>query len=419
MRDATKIAANQIKNDVVLKVDAWVNQMEFINQLILNNNILISILAKTKGDQTSFGKLLCANLPSGTQSCMLTANLMFDDQLFLFQMGKHLGFKVKTDVNAFVEQSLKHKVHTVVVIDDAHHLTADFLDLLLIALSKQDTSGYFHVCLLSDYSLVQTLTDLALVHNDMIHSIELKSVNHKKAKTALIAPVKRIRLDKHLAAPISLLASAVLALSAVAYFWQPSSKQLENSKPIVIVKNNPLNHRFDILTSQIPNLKNNSVMQALQSSRPLRQREITAFIGEDELTDDSMVVIDKVIVIPKVIQSQARRQVPSAQNQLQIASYESVKKAISAYIVTSSTINKNYTIQLLAGRNKPDIERFIRVHQIKGKATIFRTNPRWYVLAVGEYQDRSQAMQAIVKLPNELIKLKPWVRSLSKLQLIG
>ncbi|VAW95169.1 hypothetical protein MNBD_GAMMA23-481 [hydrothermal vent metagenome] len=79
---------------------------------------------------------------------------------------------------------------------------------------------------------------------------------------------------------------------------------------------------------------------------------------------------------------------------------------------------RHYTLQLLGGQNDKNIQQFIRKYKLKGKAVYFYTrhNQRnWYALVYGSYKNRTDALQAIKKLPPALQKTSPWARSFASI----
>ncbi len=79
---------------------------------------------------------------------------------------------------------------------------------------------------------------------------------------------------------------------------------------------------------------------------------------------------------------------------------------------------RHYTLQLLGGRNDKNIQQFIHKYKLKDKAVYFHTrhNQRdWYALVYGSYTNRSEALQAIKKLPAALQKTSPWARSFASI----
>ncbi len=74
-----------------------------------------------------------------------------------------------------------------------------------------------------------------------------------------------------------------------------------------------------------------------------------------------------------------------------------------------------FTLQLLGARQSNSIKKFLRKYtDLNGKAVYFHTRHDtrdWYTVVYGVYPDRSQAAKAIKRLPKELQKASPWIRS--------
>jgi len=77
---------------------------------------------------------------------------------------------------------------------------------------------------------------------------------------------------------------------------------------------------------------------------------------------------------------------------------------------------------LLASHDIHTLKQFASSHHIQSKAKIWSVQLKgkpWYVLTLGQYAQRQQADQAANHLSQNLAKLKPWVRAVSDLQMIG
>jgi DamX protein len=79
----------------------------------------------------------------------------------------------------------------------------------------------------------------------------------------------------------------------------------------------------------------------------------------------------------------------------------------------------HYAIQILAMHDKKKLLAFINSSQLNGKARYycgtFQGKP-WYVLIYGDYKTIEDAHKAILTLPEDIKKQKPWVRSYALLQ---
>ncbi len=77
-----------------------------------------------------------------------------------------------------------------------------------------------------------------------------------------------------------------------------------------------------------------------------------------------------------------------------------------------------FTLQLFASFNEDAVRQFKARHaglEVKTFWTIREDLP-WYVAVVGVYRNKEAAKAAVAKLPADLVKLKPWPRSLQGIQ---
>ncbi|MDY6790275.1 MAG: SPOR domain-containing protein [Thermodesulfobacteriota bacterium] len=83
--------------------------------------------------------------------------------------------------------------------------------------------------------------------------------------------------------------------------------------------------------------------------------------------------------------------------------------------------SSHFTIQLIGLHNEKSIHKFIAKYKLFNQAAYYKTLYRkkdWYPLLYGVYPSRKEASSAIKKLPQELRKLSPWIRSFSSIQQI-
>jgi DamX protein len=242
---------------------------------------------------------------------------------------------------------------------------------------------------------------------------------------------------KYLLRSVIFLAIAALALIASSYIWHspylPSSMDFadydEDLKPIVeIIQPLPsfvsripaeemilvsqlidINHELASQASKIAPWYLSAVNQPVQPS----PRRIVDVKLDEEPFDDSLVVRDRVVVIPKTIPlSQAKPTTQVVQLIPQVSKNQTAQDGVKS---------KPFTIQLMASFKEEDLRRFVHKHSIKGiKITLTqRDKLNWYVLTLGEFQQKEQARAAIKNLPSELALFQPWVRPTADLYGLG
>lgn len=220
----------------------------------------------------------------------------------------------------------------------------------------------------------------------------------------------------------TVVALTVVFVLVMTYFWQPVEKNGE-------ISTNTLReqaHHDELaqttyhmegeapLESVLPNYEMFSKRQFVQAT-PLKKADLLAETEEDGVPAEApMVVMDKVVVIPKIIPHQAEKKKPN------------IEKKLMQSPTTMAAHNKSgrvpqYTIQVMAGRNMAQLKRFSAQYHLDRNMHIFRGYHQgmpWYILAVGEYASYDDAKQAVTRLPTNLVVLKPWVRSLKESNLV-
>ncbi|MBV1879242.1 MAG: AAA family ATPase [Pseudomonadales bacterium] len=79
----------------------------------------------------------------------------------------------------------------------------------------------------------------------------------------------------------------------------------------------------------------------------------------------------------------------------------------------------DYTLQLMGSYSEDRVLEFIKSQPDSEQFAYFETlhrNAIWFVLTVGQYQNRQQALDAIVQLPDSLRAQEPWARSVASIR---
>ena len=188
--------------------------------------------------------------------------------------------------------------------------------------------------------------------------------------------------------------------------------------------------REEVLVSYLPDFRDSSVIQLVQNALPKKQ---ILDLPEEEQTN-TVALVDKVIVIPTVQRNdgqqaadEARRTTMGLVHEHQpsaptVAIVDHVKEAAKDSMATKVASSAGFTIQLVASHKKSDVDRFKRSSSVYAGTTIRQfTNQKgnWYILTIGEYSTRAEALKKASSLPKSLAKLNPWVRPVSGLKSIG
>lgn len=447
------------KVKVAFKPIFWLKKIDFVKRLVLDNNVLISLLGDEESGKTTFGNLLRSLPSSQIHPYMLMANPRFNRDVILKEITHLMKIDGESTIEEVVENCKRQKSHHLLIIDDAHYLSIDFIEEILSELKAQGNKAYFHVMLISNFSLVTALNTFAEeAYKDMIHSIEVPPLTESETKTYvlqhmpfLMGPGRKINDERfkqffqitqgHLVEinremgkffydaashpiqkkrsmiyPFSI-AIVIGLVSIASFFLWDVAKVYFIITPQELIKTvtptpsitplDPIVQKTPILNSQIPNY---TVFAKKQS--------LTTLVRMNDLVDDDeqalnqpTALLDKVIVAPKEIVKKSS--IPAIKDQ---ASNVNEAKNKSQKVIMKKN---NYTVQLLASRNRNKLTQFVRQHHLNHKTQIIRTVHQgndWYILIEGEYSAHQLAKQAINALPKDIAQFKPWVRRVSDLK---
>lgn len=448
---------------IVFEPSSWLTKIEFISQFILHNNVLISVLGDIGGGKTTFGHLLQEKLEPNVQSAMITALPLFERTAFIGELCSLLGIEEKISIAEVAAEMGKHQKRSLVVIDNAEQLPEAFIKELLEALKDQEGNEFFHVCLLSNFSLVKITSRLAReAYKDMIHSIELQPLSEEEAKDYVLScsespdEFKQELTDEWMQQFYQLTEGNIASMntnmgsffsnkpgraslpyksfliygvvSAVALFvlgtgfWFFSKAPSSNSLPVETIASENVNSiALELpLSSDIPNYQLASIRQSLEEVS-LQKAELwdkNDDSDNDTVNDDSLVVMDKVVPVPKVVHPAPVKKVVQ-----KIAKAPVIKMKPQARAKPVHTaLRGGFTLQLMASRNKNVLIRLAKKYPASAQVKVrsfSKEGMNWYVLTQGEYAKKPLAKQAATRLPNAFSQFKPWVRSTADLNDVG
>lgn len=472
-----------IQPRVLFKPGSWLAKIDFINHLILFNNVLITILSEKEGGKTSFGTLLQSNLDQQIKSVSMTVKPPCNRENIIQEIASqlHLNHDENTDISSLVAQINERKAHVLLLIDDAQHLPESLIKEAMLAIKNQENFSFFHLCLISDYSIVATLNNLvASFFDNLVHSIELGALNEHETRTYVLQRAMAAHLiskpltdvqfkqfyqltkgnvakinnnlesfifkcatqkkkePRKLIKKIGIAASVAVITGLIGFYFarnydlssfyhlETTSSIQDKSTEAVIAKQQV---QPEVLVSQIPSWEDSSTRQLVYAALPKKQ--ILDDLN-DEMSSDTVAIIDKVVVIPKLQMKNLAEQeprIPESEFKRESPESDLTRESKTVEIPTAKQNEKDhsssnaskplYTIQVAASHNKNDIERFQQNNKLLTQNAKIRhfTNAKgvWYILTVGEFESRTEAQRNITKLPATLVKLHPWVRPVSNL----
>lgn len=470
--------ANQMRT--LFKPNSWLAKIDFINHLVLLNNVLITVLSEKSGGKSSFTSLLLNNLDQQIKPVFMTAKVPCEKAVVLSDIAAqlHLNRDLNTSVSSIVAQINERKAPVLLVIDDAQHVAEELVKEFLLAIRGQQNSGFFHLCLVSDYSIVATLNNFGTEQfANFIHTIELGSLSESETRTYVLQramgaglihkPLSEqqqkqfYKLTKGSIAKINnelesfifkystqsnnkssgLVMKASFALSLVAalgftiqYFNHsqvveaPVAQQTYHDMKLPSIKealNTASQMHLLASSSYLPPFRESAITLLVENELPKKQ--LLDIMDEEDKTN-TVALVDKVIVIPSIPKniSHDLQEVASKivhEHRLEVAHKVDKKTAqVKRELVSKVAQSSAYTIQVIASHKKEDVYRFKQTNKLYTNAKIrhFTNNKgSWYILTIGEYNTRALAQQKASQLPHFQGNLSPWVRSVSGLSNIG
>ncbi|MCX7114952.1 MAG: hypothetical protein NTW08_03440 [Gammaproteobacteria bacterium] len=317
------------------KPSAWLANIDFIKRLVLLNHLLMVVMSESGGGKSTFVDLMCLKLAPGIQTILLHAEQEEDPGALMLSLSTVLNVPLdvgRTSWANFFEQIEVQKQPLLLMVDDAQHLSFDELSQLALAYKQHGKAKRIFMCLVSDFSLTATLHRLEQAGlQRFIHTIEpgvlteteaktyvLRYLQGKKGKEALLAPDrfksfysvtqgKIAAMNRYLSTQMAsspdedrrfavtlktpfIWIGLLVCLAAVTYYLGGEGVGM-NTK---LVEAAPLK-------SMIP-AWNAGVSIAVVAPPPL-QKFADVIGGDDPDMSDSLVVMDKVVVIPEQLGS--------------------------------------------------------------------------------------------------------------------
>lgn len=187
-QEQDKIQSDIHAKQPLLKPTSWLAQLDFINHLLLFNNVMLVALAEQSGGKSTFSHFLQQHLAETFDIYIAQCPIPYDEKEIAIGLANHLNL-AKPDhasIEDICHQVNERNHHTLVILDDAHRLSDQQINAYLNIVKSQAESPSFHLLLVADYSLLPSLNKLNDKDNDdAIHSIEIGSFAKDEIKTYL------------------------------------------------------------------------------------------------------------------------------------------------------------------------------------------------------------------------------------------
>lgn len=159
-------------------IEAWQAHHHLLQHLILYNNVLMVMTGRDCTGKTTFsnGFQTCLSGQFVAHKITATENLTGKSlQRYLVQLFSlnSVGIDMNDIVGGYLSQLKARKQHCVLIIDDAHLLSDEILQLLFYYISRQSDVAYLHFLLVGDTELIAYIEDQLGEKHDSVHFFEL------------------------------------------------------------------------------------------------------------------------------------------------------------------------------------------------------------------------------------------------------
>lgn len=339
-----------------------------------------------------------------------------------------------------------------VIVDDAHLLSSDALELLLDITHKG--SGRWHLLLSGSEHFA---TELELLQQEMgiehqLHNIALLGFSEKESQLflsevyrqqgmatlpfsdrqmkkiwreshGLPGPMLRLCLQMKSGSQIPYMHIAALVVIGMALLISFVMDKNDDMQKTVVVAQDPVATLLEARARQQADIKTEESQVAEIADLPATSAgEQTVAMSEEAGIPEPVAPEPVTEVVQAMPQQQEQIEVkaetkPANKPEVALAKWQgSDAKAWLAF-------NPDwYAMQLLGARNKENAEQFIADYKklldpskLTYYPTVFKGKP-WYVVVYGPYRNHDAAVAAIPSLPASLRKQNPWIRPLAKIQ---
>lgn len=471
-------SANEHTPRILFKPGNWMTKIDFINHLVLFNNVLIAVMSEKDGGKTAFSNVLLSNMDKRIQAVSMTVEALCSREDVLAQMAALLQATDEINMAALVSKVNERKSLVLIIIDNAHYLPEPLIEEMMLALKNQGDSGFFHLCFIADNSLTTTLNHLSNTQfRNLTHMIELGGLSESETRTYVLqramnahwihkplgeaqykqfyqltkgnlakinsslesfikeyknkklsAKKKLIRRSSVLTGTAIILAVFYVNFSGIYQFYQTRTFNDNYVVRGLLVKANQ--ERSQPLESHIASWNESATLVLVEDASP--KKLIIENENDDELDAmTNMALVDKVVVIPTIKSAKEGLKASLFPKEQEVAVLESqltevpkmrTHSVIKEKVALKKSEAKAYTIQLIASHRISDIHRFRKNNQLIDHTKVrhfSNSKGDWYVLTLGEFENRTSAQSQTNQLPEHLAKLKPWVRAVQGLPEIG
>lgn len=435
-------------------------QLELLQHLALYSELLI-LLSGDKGmGKTFLANALIASREAPDQSLLIDCDFSLSYLDILHTIAQHFDLaeideveRLETLILNYCEQLVDDEQGSfLLALDQAEQLSSE--TLLHINQLALILPNVFHVILLATPSIEETLLALPEPHAPL-HIMDVEALIEEDAEIILLQqfPEKEWAVDEvdyilsqskgnvgkltylagQMAAgmapakvkitakfPITHIAAIVLITSAfvMSYFYQDDQNDVEQAQK-----------RYVLTSESSPAFVEKDSPESNQVSAPSDEIDFN-FIEPVKVTSAG-VAQDNSTEIDSPVAASQPEQTPQAltNTAVPVASNSKIKSVLSTTSTPSLTPDENvllaapassFITQLFGSYSEQNAQAFIQKHVGNGnKLMYYRSEHKgkaWFVVVAGPYASKPAAKARAEKLPADLRKQNPWVRSIKPIQ---
>ncbi len=446
------------------------NRQQLLNQLIehsIYSQSIVTVTGCLGCGKTTLANTVCQSFGDETVCVQIPATLFMNKSQFLEKLGEQIPVHLNDEgtdsaivgIQRFVTQLDLEAKSLMIVIDDAHELGSDVLDL--VTCLKTGTTTGIHILLFGETQLTSMLRsaltaemEQSLIEFEIAELGVKDTVDYVKFKLAEAGYTGQLPICASDLGNIHNSANGVPGTinALVANALEETSvtlSSIDNSQSFICRGKN----YWLIAATLIVLLVFTFVILApdsrIEQQRSLARSEASIDVSADaqantdtiteELTYEIEPIMVEVesplaqsqelttgIVADSTEASNLEEQVSEPNFTAAIPEEGEISTAEIAEIDISDFEKSlleypesSYTLQIMGSHSEANVRRFIEEELVSSQRGYFETrfqDKPWFVVLLGQFESRSDATNAIEELPTPLRSLQPWIRSITDIQ---
>ena len=441
--------------------------LDQLNEHSIDSQSIVTVMGCLGCGKTTLANAFCRSFGDETVCVLIPATLFMSKSQFLEKLGEQIPVHLNDEgtdsavvgIQRFVAQLDLEAKSLMIVIDDAHELGRDVLDL--VTFLKTSTTKGIHILLFGETQLANMLrsaltaemeqfliefeiaelgvedtadyvkfklaeagytgqlpisaSDLGNIHNSAngipgtINALVASTLEETSLTISYSSNLPSfIYTGKYYWA----IAATLIVLLVFTFVILASNSRMEQQRSLaaggasVEVSLGALANPYTVteeLTHEIESIMVEEESQFAQSQEP--SSETKANSTEASNLEEQVSELNFSAAMPEEVEISAAEIAETG-----ISDFE---KSLLEYPESS------YTLQIMGSYSEANIQRFVEEELVSSQHGYFETRFQekpWFVVVLGQFESRSDATKAIEELPTPLRSLQPWIRSITDIQ---